>query len=156
MRKPEFPFSVFALPEMYTRPPLIARSVGLSVLCASTGPRTGQFCLSAESQNSKLTLFRPVPRTLSPPLSLSPPKSAPVCGSPTRRVGAARRSAGPCSQTVAESDGSRPGAASYRSCFSGRPPVFTSRCCKLGRGLRSDSCREVPFGDPNPVSGEFA
>jgi len=84
------------------------------------GPGTGRFCLSAESQNSKMALFRPVPRTLFPPLLRLPPKSASVCGSPTRRARAARRSAGSGSQTVVESDGSRPGNGQVP--FLGPPP----------------------------------
>jgi len=49
---------------MYTRPPLISRSSRVFSAGCSQGPWNGPVCLSSESQNSKLTLFRPVPRTL--------------------------------------------------------------------------------------------
>ena len=78
---------------------------------ASTGHGTDQFCLSAVSESSKLSLIRSFPLTLFTPPAYLINEVCSVSRTANLRARLARCSAVPCFQTVAASDDSPPIAA---------------------------------------------
>jgi hypothetical protein len=94
-------------------------------------PKKGRFALRAGRQRLKMP-FSPIDSADSFPYFHRVIETAPLGARPIRPATATLRSCAACCQrAVASDDSPREATGKWRACLSKRPPIFTSRCCKI-------------------------